>query len=75
MPLEAALSELNDHAATGTATPDLSIVTDGDAGRQYLPTSKIKTRVEVFQPRTLVGQIGEEYAVSRSRAFEGTNTC
>jgi len=64
MPLEAALSELSDHAATGTATPNLSSVIEGDTtGRHYLPTSKIETRVEVFQPRTLVGQIGEEYAV------------
>ncbi len=63
MPLENALAELEGHAKTGCATPDTSQIKSTPQGVQLLPTDAIKTRVEVCQPRSLVGQIGEEYVV------------
>ena len=61
--LGSALRELSDHTKNGSAIPDVSNLTKDSRGVEFMPTSAIKTRLEVFQPRTLVGQIGEEYAV------------
>ena len=62
--MEEVLAELKQQWEQGTPLePDMSKVRTNQNGQQFLPTGLIKTRVAMFQPRSMAGQAGEEHVV------------